>query len=68
MKTCEFCATKNTVSSVQNPWNRDHIIDLCDNCYENASDNARERQGNDYSEEDLEYAIAQEERKNEGEL
>ena len=52
MKECEFCyKIKEDATLVKNPWNKCHEIVLCDNCYENACDNARERQGNDYVDE-----------------
>lgn len=43
---CEYCGvTDSTVTIEVNPWNDCDTCQLCDSCYENACDSARERQG-----------------------
>lgn len=43
---CEYCDREDeTVSVEENPWNDCDTVQLCERCYENSSDNARERQG-----------------------
>lgn len=45
MLTCEFCNKEDdTVEMMTNPWNECQELPLCETCWENACDNARERQ------------------------
>lgn len=46
MLICECCKVQDETVTVEvNPWNDLDTVQLCDNCYENTADNARERQG-----------------------
>lgn len=52
---CEWCNDSNKIASKEiNPWCDSQVFAFCEECYENAYDNARERQGSDYNEEELE--------------